>query len=65
VRINKQLWNVLTSAEWEQIRNHVETCDFPETAAVWCELGREAGFRKAREVFADPTDFFRLFRFES
>jgi len=31
---------------------------------VWCELGREAGFAQARQVFVDPTDFFRLFRFE-
>jgi hypothetical protein len=64
IRTNKRLWNVLTSAEWDQIRHHVTSCDFPETAAVWCELGREAGFGEAREVFVNPTDFFRLFRFE-
>jgi hypothetical protein len=63
-RINKALWNVLMPAEWDQIWTHVTTSDFPETASVWCELGRAAGFRKTREVFADPTDFFRLFRFE-
>ena len=62
---NKPLWSVLTGAEWEQIRHHVTTCDFPETAAVWCELGREAGFGEARQVFVDPTDFFWLFRFEA
>jgi hypothetical protein len=65
LRINKPLWSVLTPAEWEQIWRHVSTCDFPETAAVWCELGREAGFGEARQVFADPTDFFRLFRYET
>jgi hypothetical protein len=65
LRINKPLWSVLTPAEWEQIWHHVTTCDFPETAAVWCELGREAGFAEARQVFVDPTDFFRLFRFEA
>jgi 2-polyprenyl-3-methyl-5-hydroxy-6-metoxy-1,4-benzoquinol methylase len=63
-RVNEPLWSVLTADEWKQIWQHVTTCDFPETAAVWCELGREAGFRQAREVFVDPTDFFRLFRFE-
>jgi hypothetical protein len=31
---------------------------------VWCELGREAGFAQARQIFVDPTDFFRLFRLE-
>ena len=65
MRINKSLWSVLTPAEWEQIWHHVSTCDFPETAAVWCDLGREAGFREARQIFVDPTDFFQLFRYEA
>jgi hypothetical protein len=55
MRTNKPLWRVLTPAEWDQIWHHVTTCDFPETAAVWCELGREAGFGEARQVFVDPT----------
>jgi SAM-dependent methyltransferase len=63
-RTNKPLWKTLTPAEWDQIWRHVTSSDFPETAAVWCELGREAGFAHARQVFVDPTDFFRLFRFE-
>jgi SAM-dependent methyltransferase len=63
-RINQRLWKVLTPAEWEQIWHHVTTCDFPETASKWCQLGRAAGFAQARQVFADPTDFFCLFRFD-
>jgi hypothetical protein len=63
-RINKGRWTVLTPTEWDQIWHHVTTCDFPETAAVWCELGREAGFAEAWQVYVDPTDFFQLFRFE-
>ena len=63
-RTNKPLWKTLTPAEWDQIWRHVTSSDFPETAAVWCELGRAAGFARARQVFVDPTDFFRLFRFE-
>ena len=62
---NKPLWKALTPAEWDQIWRHVTSSDFPETAAVWCELGREAGFAQARQIFADPTGFFRLFRFEA
>jgi SAM-dependent methyltransferase len=64
LRTNKPRWSVLTAEEWEQIWHHVTTCDFPETGPVWCELGREAGFGTARQVFVDPTDFFRLYRFE-
>src|SRR5215468_3669702 len=58
LRTNKPRWSVLTADEWEQIWHHVTTCDFPETGPVWCELGREAGFGTAREVFVDATDFF-------
>lgn len=64
-RINKPLWDTLTTAEWEQIWHHVAMCDFPETADVWLELGREAGFAQARQVFVDPTDMYRLFRYEA
>jgi SAM-dependent methyltransferase len=60
---NRSRWSVLTPPEWEQILDHVVTCDFPETPAVWCELGRDAGFGEAREMFVDPTDLYRLFRY--
>ena len=63
-QVNKSGWDVLTAAEWDQIWAHVITCDFPETAATWCDLGRAAGFAAARQVFVDRTDFFRLFRFD-
>jgi hypothetical protein len=61
---SKPLWGVLNPAEWDQISNHITTCDFPETAKVWCELGLEAGFGKARQIFVGSTDFLRLFRFD-
>lgn len=60
----RSLWSVLTPAEWDQISHHISTCDFPETATAWCELGRQAGFGKARQIFVGPTDFLRLFRFD-
>ena len=59
----KAWWTVLTPPEWEQVHQHVVTCDFPETPAVWCELGRAAGFGEAREVFVDPLELYRLFRY--
>jgi SAM-dependent methyltransferase len=60
-RTNRTRWSVLTPIEWEQIWRHVETCDFPETAEVWCDLGRQAGFAHAQQVFVDPSDFFVLY----
>lgn len=62
-QINRPLWKVLTPAEWDQIWNHVTTCDFPETAEMWCRLGREAGFATALEVFTDPTSLYCMYRY--
>jgi ubiquinone/menaquinone biosynthesis C-methylase UbiE len=62
---NQPLWSFLSGPEWEQIWNHVSVSDFPEGAADWLEIGRAAGFGSARQLFADPTDFYRLFRFDA
>ena len=63
-RVNRPAWTFLTPEEWAQIDHHVTTCDYPETSATWCELGREAGFSKARELFCDPTGFYRIYRYD-
>lgn len=64
-RVNRPLWTFLTEDEWEQIDRHVTTCDYPETSATWCALGREAGFKDAREIFRDPTGFYRVYRYQA
>jgi hypothetical protein len=63
-RVNRPAWTMLAAEEWAQIDHHVTICDFPETAAVWLNLGRRAGFSKARERFVDPTGFYRVFRYD-
>ncbi len=55
-------WTFLTAEEWAQIDHHVTTCDYPETSATWVALGREAGFADAREIFCEPTGFYRIHR---
>ena len=62
-RVNRPAWPFLSDQEWEQIDHHVTTCDLPETAATWLALGREAGFARARELFSDPTGFYRVYRY--
>ena len=62
--INQPRWTMLTPEEWAQIDHHVTTCDLPETQATWLDLGRQAGFSKARELFQDPTGFYRVFRYD-
>ena len=63
-RVNRPAWTFLTPEEWAQIDHHVTTCDYPETSATWLELGRQAGFSAAREMFCDPTGFYRIYRYE-
>ena len=63
-RVNRPAWNFFTPEEWAQIDHHVTTCDYPETSATWVALGREAGFAEAREIFCDPTGFYRIYRYD-
>ena len=61
---NHPLWGYLSEPEWEQIWEHVSACDFPESAADWIEIGLAAGFGSGRQLFTDPTNLYRLFRFD-
>jgi hypothetical protein len=62
--VNRPAWLFLTSEEWTQVDHHVTTCDFPETDATWCALGREAGFSHARQIYLDPTGFYGLYCYD-
>jgi SAM-dependent methyltransferase len=61
--LQKPFWTAYSEDEWNAMAAHVHAADFPETDATWHMLGREAGFASAREVFAAPTDLFRLYGF--
>jgi hypothetical protein len=63
-RVNRPAWIFLSDDEWAQLDHHVTSCDYPETSAPWLKLGREAGFTQARDVFCDPTGFYRIYRYE-
>lgn len=58
------LWGTLTAEERAQITHHIETCDLPETASGWLDLGRGAGFASAEQLFVDPTEGLRIFRYD-
>jgi hypothetical protein len=45
-------------------RSSRHDCDYPETSATWFALGCEAGFADAREIFCDPTGFYRIYRYD-
>ena len=59
--VNRPLWTMLTGPEWDQIEHHVRSSDLPETSATGLSLGRDAGFTNAREIYVDPTNFYRLY----
>jgi hypothetical protein len=63
--VNRPAWTVLTPEEWAQVDHHVTTCDLPETAATWIDLGRQAGFSQAKQIFLDPTGFYGLYRYDA
>ena len=47
------------------MKEHVHTHDHPETCSDWHHLGGAAGFSKVAEIYACPTDLFRMYRFTS
>ena len=63
-RLNKPAWTFLAPEEWDQIFHHISTCDLPETPKAWMELGREAGFMNAREIYVDPAGLYGLYRYD-
>ncbi|MGF7162443.1 2-polyprenyl-3-methyl-5-hydroxy-6-metoxy-1,4-benzoquinol methylase [Rhodoligotrophos appendicifer] len=62
--INRR-WDGLSSSELQQIWQHIQSNDLPESPESWLRLGREAGFSNASELFTDPTDLYRMFRYEA
>jgi hypothetical protein len=54
-------WTAMTSSECKALVDHMRADDYPETAARWRSLGREAGFSKVEEVFVAPRDLSRMY----
>lgn len=54
-------WTAYTEPEWQAVIDHVHSSDFPETPSTWRELAADAGFSRLDEVYACPTDLFRLY----
>lgn len=63
-RINKLAWTFLAPEEWDQLFHHISTCDLPESPSTWMELGREAGFSEARQIYLDPPGLYALYRYD-
>jgi SAM-dependent methyltransferase len=61
--LQKPLWTAYNEAEWNAMTTHVHAADFPETDAGWHALGRDSGFNVVRELFAAPSNLFRMYSF--
>ena len=61
--LQKPFWTAYSEDEWNAMATHVHAADFPETDATWRKIGHDAGFAAVREVYAAPTDLFRLYCF--
>lgn len=58
-------WRTFSDDEWETLSRHVHATDYPETDETWLTLGYEAGFGRARCLYASPNELFRLYCFET
>jgi ubiquinone/menaquinone biosynthesis C-methylase UbiE len=56
-------WTGLTSAEKTILWDHVRTCDFPEPASIWTQLGHDAGFANINELFTDGPQLLKVFSY--
>jgi SAM-dependent methyltransferase len=59
----REAWKEYSAEEWNTMRAHVGTYDFPETLSAWRQLGEAAGFKSVSEIYSCPTDLFRMFEF--
>jgi SAM-dependent methyltransferase len=63
--LQREKWTAYSDEEFSRMNEHVHTFDFPETHSNWLEIGLAAGFRGVDEIYASPTDLFRMYRFAS
>jgi len=61
--LQRPLWTAYSDEEFAAMTSHVHSADFPETDASWRSLGMDGGFSSVRELYAAPSNLFRLYCF--
>jgi hypothetical protein len=62
-QLGRREWTALSDEEFKEAMKHVRTCDMPESPSSWAALGREAGFSRMDELYAAPSDLFRMYSY--
>jgi SAM-dependent methyltransferase len=62
-RANRPSWAALSDGEFAAIDAHNRAADYAENSATWRELGTQAGFARATELFRAPNDLSRMYKF--
>ena len=57
------IWIALSPAEQEVLSTHVRTSDYPESPTMWTQLGHDAGFTQAENLFTDSVNMHRVFAY--
>lgn len=59
----RNVWAALSDEEFAAFRTHMETSDFPESAADWLRMGRDAGFDGCEELYVMRNRLGRVYRY--
>jgi cyclopropane fatty-acyl-phospholipid synthase-like methyltransferase len=59
----RSAWSVVSDEQFEAFNSHSRASDFPETASRWLEMGREAGFSRAEELYTMHNRRGRVYRY--
>jgi SAM-dependent methyltransferase len=60
---SKPLWSNLIEEDWEAMVSHIRASDHAETSSMWTQLGLDAGFKNADEIYIAPTQLARVYCF--
>ncbi len=61
--LQRSFWTAYSDEEFDAMFDHVRAADYPETESGWRAIGRDSGFANVRELYAAPTDMFRMYCF--
>jgi ubiquinone/menaquinone biosynthesis C-methylase UbiE len=59
----RSAWSAISNEQFAAFDSHMRASDFPEAAPRWLEMGREAGFSRAEELYTMQNRMGRVYRY--